>query len=195
MRRLLTAAVPLTAVVAANLAFVLLGSSFDYPDVLTQDPTDVLRRFHADGSIAWEFALLALGAALLAPASFVLTGNRAVRVTGTAAAVVQTLGLLRWPLLVPGLSPDDPADVRTFEALNLWLGTVVGETGGYVLTAAWTVLVLKALKPGRVSTVVGGLAAAGILAGVVGAGEVNFIGYVLWSGWLLALAYSVSRRA
>ncbi len=196
--RVLAFAVLVSAVVAANLAFVLLGGSFDYPDVLTQDSTDVLRRFHANPAVAWEFVLLAVSAALLAPAA-VLTARLAggapvARAVGVAAAVVQVVGLLRWPLLVPGLSPDVPADVERFELLNTVLGNVIGEAGGYLLTAAWTVLVVRALRPGRLSAAVALVSAAGILGGVVGLGEVNFVGYVVWSGWVLWLAVWILVR-
>ena len=75
---------------------------------------------------------------------------------GIAAAAVQVIGLARWPLLVPGFAADasssDPtvaAGARdTFLLAHRVLGTVVGETFGYLLTAAWTLLVLVALGRG-----------------------------------------------
>ncbi|MEU5692928.1 DUF4386 domain-containing protein [Actinosynnema sp. NPDC020468] len=196
-----TAAVLVTAVVAVNTAFTLLGTSFDYPAVLAQDPTDVLRRFHENPAVAWQFALLALSAALLAPAALLTSrlagGARAAALTGVAAAVVQVIGLLRWPLLVPSLDPADPADVHTFTVLNTVLGNGIGEIGGYLLTAAWTVLTVRALRPGLLNTALAYLAAAGIATGVaIGvewASKVNFAGYVAWSLWLLWLAVLVVR--
>ncbi|GAA3893031.1 hypothetical protein GCM10022243_67520 [Saccharothrix violaceirubra] len=190
--RVPTALVAVTAVVAANAAFVLLGASFDYPDVLGHDSAEALRAFRANPAIAWQFALLALSAALLAPVA-VLTarlagGAREALVVGCAAAVVQVVGLLRWPLIATGLSPDDPADVHLFEQLNRILGGAVGETGGYLLTALWTVLIVRRLRPGRWSTALALVSAAGILGGVVGLDKVNFVGYVLWSAWLLWFA-------
>ena len=72
---------------------------------------------------------------------------------GIAAAVVQVIGLLRWPLLVPGYAADaasaDPATAAaardSFAMAHAILGHLIGETFGYVLTAAWTLLVLAAL--------------------------------------------------
>jgi hypothetical protein len=121
---------------------------------------------------------------------------------GVAAAAVQVVGLLRWPLLVPGWAAtaagDDPvaaaAAVQTFDTANRVLGTTVGETGGYLLAAAWTALVLAALGTaiaGRVFRAVGAVSAALILLGVASplglplVDLLNFAGYVLWSGWLV----------
>lgn len=47
---------------------------------------------------------------------------------GIIAAVVQVVGLLRWPLMVPSLAAR--GDTETFELLHMILGTVVGETLG-----------------------------------------------------------------
>ena len=62
---------------------------------------------------------------------------------GVAAATVQVVGLLRWPLLVPGWAAENSVDA--FATANRLLGTLVGETFGYLLTALWTGLVLGAL--------------------------------------------------
>ena len=53
---------------------------------------------------------------------------------GIAAAVVQVIGLMRWPLIVPSLADSDDTDA--FDTVHTVLGTVVGETFGYLLTAA-----------------------------------------------------------
>jgi hypothetical protein len=69
------------------------------------------------------------------------------------AAAVQVIGLSRWVLLVPGISSDatDPSKTagahHTFELVHTWLGTVLGETIGYALTATFTVLVAHAIAP------------------------------------------------
>lgn len=99
------------ATVAANAAFVGLGSTFEYPDVLQKPTPEILELFLSTQSstMAW-FAMLALGAALLAPASVLLArqfDGAAARWSGrlgVAAAVVQVIGLSRWFLIVPGLA-------------------------------------------------------------------------------------------
>lgn len=184
MNRKITAALLITAAVLTNLAFTALGTVFDYPDVLKEPTGDILASF---GRLSRRTAM-----------------RRAVPV-GVAAAVVQVVGLARWPLLVPGYAADaassDPvvaaAAQDSFHTAHRLLGTVIGETGGYLLTAAWTLLVLVALGrtfAGRWFTVLGALSAVLIAAGVLSplnlalVDTANFIGYVLWSVWLVAFA-------
>src|SRR5215210_3504308 len=104
-----TAALMITAAVLLNVAFTGLGSVFDYPDVLKQPAGDVLGSFRdSQGAVTAWFLVLALGAAMLAPVAVGvgrLSASRTMRwavPVGIAAAVVQVMGLLRWPLLVPG---------------------------------------------------------------------------------------------
>ena len=81
------------------------------------------------------------------------------------------------------------------------LGKAIGETLGYALTATFTVLVVIALRrtvlPGWLAFV--GYAAAALIAtGVVipvveAASLTNFVGYVAWCAWLLAVAVVLFR--
>jgi hypothetical protein len=159
---------------------------------------------------------MALSAALFAPIAIGvgrLSQHRAMRIAvpvGIAAAVVQVIGLARWPLLVPRFAADatssDPemaASARAaFELAHHVLGTFVGETLGYLLTAAWTVLVLVALGrafAGWWFTSLGGLSALLIFVGVFSplglpaVDSANFVGYVAWSLWLIVFAVLLLR--
>jgi len=128
---------------------------------------------------------------------------------GIAAAVVQVAGLQRWITIVPGISEQalDPGSQAASESAFLFwhrlLGTAIGETVGYALTAAFTVLVVIAfdrrLLP-RWLVVLGGVAAILIATGVVipvvsGASLTNFAGYVLWCVWLLVVAGFLIKAA
>jgi hypothetical protein len=205
MNAKLTACLLILAAVLANVAFTALGSIFNYPDVLDEPAGKVLAAFRADeGAISAWFGVLALSAALLAPVAVGvgrLSSQRAMRIAvpvGIAAAVVQVIGLMRWPLLVPGYAAD--GDAGAFRTASDILGTAIGETLGYLLTATWTALVIVALGrryAGRWFQALG-LASAGlILAGVLSPlglpviDAANFIGYVLWSLWLIAFAVVV----
>lgn len=207
-----TAALMVVAAVLVNVAFTGLGAVFDYPDVLKQPADEVLAAFRASQfSVTAGFLALALGAAMLAPVAVGvgrLSGSRAMRwavPVGIAAAAVQVVGLLRWPLLVPGWAAtaagDDPAAAaaarEAFGTANRVLGTLIGETGGYVFTAAWTGLVLAALGAafaGRLFVALGAVSAVLILAGVASplglplVDTANFVAYILWSGWLVIFA-------
>jgi hypothetical protein len=204
----LTAVLLILAAVLANLAFTALGSIFNYPDVLDEPARSVLADFRAhEGEVSTWFTVLALSAALMAPIAIgvgKLSGERAMRIAvpvGIAAAVVQVIGLARWPILVPGYAADGNADA--FSTASDILGTAIGETVGYLLTATWTALVIVALGrrfAGRWFTVLGGAAAALVLVGVVspldlpGVDTANFFGYVLWSLWLIAFGVVVLVR-
>ncbi len=197
------------AVVLANVAFLGLGSVFDYPDILQEDADEILAAFRNDeGTIIALFVILAVSAALLAPIAILLgrlAGNELGRWSiwvGIAAAVVQVIGLSRWALIVPFLA--DREDTDAFETVHTVLGTVVGETLGYLLTATWTVLIIYALGQrlaGRWFTYVGLAAAALIALGVLvpldvpGTDFANFAGYILWSIWLVAFAVLIWRRS
>jgi hypothetical protein len=218
MNRKITACLLIVAAILTNVAFTVLGTVFDYPDVLKKPVDEILTAFRADqGTIVGWFTVLALSAALFAPIAVGagrLSRSAAMRSAvpvGIAAAIVQVAGLSRWPLLVPGFAADaastDPAVAAGardhFETAHQVLGTLIGETLGYALTAAWTILVLVAVGrtlAGRWFTVLGGLSAVLIAAGVVsplqapGVDLANFIGYVLWSGWLVAFAVLLLRR-
>jgi hypothetical protein len=152
--------------------------------------------------------VLVIGAALLAPIAVLLgrlagtrRRGRVVAALGAAAALVQVIGLSRWLVLVPRFSDDalDPArraDAHGhFELAHSWLGHGVGETLGYALTAAFTIAVVGALAGTPRWLRVGGCTAAGLVAtgvlvplGVDLASLTNFVGYLLWTAWLVCLA-------
>ena len=117
-----------------------------------------LDKLNAGRRISGWFLALIVSAALLAPVGILLgrIAGRRLRpwISGVAiaAATVQVIGLSRWVLLVPGISDNATVPALTadahqiFEQLHFWLGTIIGETIGYTLTATFTVLVVVALN-------------------------------------------------
>ena len=114
----------------------------------------------------------------------------------------------------PAVEEDSPTSPPVYDGASLWvsaptavhtvLGTVVGETLGYLLTATRTVLIIYALGQrlaGRWFTYLGLLAAGLIALGVLvpldvpGTDFANFAGYILWSIWLVVFATLVWRRS
>jgi hypothetical protein len=205
-----------------NAFFALLGRLFDYPGVLRSTPGEVLRRFSAGGvALKYVWYGFMLTAVLLAPLA-VLLGQilrsdeleivPVATTIGVLAAVVQFLGLARWPFLVPALAraherPDASPAARdaaaaTFDAFNRYLGVAVGECLGYLLTGAWTILVSIAML--QSSTFDAWLGWTGIAIGaLLVVGSLEFVGrfeetgwpvaetlvpvaYVAWSVWLVA---------
>jgi hypothetical protein len=218
----LTGLVLIAMPLAFNSLFALLGVRFDYPDILRRPTGEVLARFRDGGTglvlLWWAFALSALAFAPLVVLVSQAIGDAdgtllAVGTTvGVLAAIVQFLGLIRWPFLVPylarvddepGISPArrEAVDV-VFQAFNRYLGVAVGEHLGYALTGAWSVLTGAALT--QTAAVPSWLGVAGILVGAilmlcslefVGrfepagwelAGAVTPYAYIAWSLWLIA---------
>ena len=215
---LLLIAVPL----AFNAAFALLAARFDYPDILRRPTAEVLSKFRAGGTPLvltwWAFALTAL---LMVPLVVLLSSAiddadatlLAVATTvGVLAALVQFLGLVRWPFLVPYLARTDADPDATparreavdvvFQSFNRYLGVAVGEHLGYGLTGAWTTLTGIALTQTTAAP-----SWAGVLGIVIGpvlmlcslefvgrhepagwklAERLTPIAYIAWSLWLVA---------
>jgi hypothetical protein len=221
---LVTAVLLIVAPIAFNLAFFELGRVFDYPNILRKEPDEILRRFAAGGSgllVRWQVLLIsALGMLPLAVLLAVLLGAPPALtalsiVVGAAAALVQALGLVRWPFAVPELArrylaaegPDADATRRTIEVvfatLHRLLGVGIGEHLGYLLTGLWTLLLAvsilaTAVLPGWLG-VIGLPIGVALLIGTlefVGpnekdgwplAGTIVPIAYIAWSVWLVAL--------
>ena len=188
--------------VAFTVLFAVLGAIFDYRDVLRRPTTEVLAAFRAGGSrlvtVWWAFAMSAvlfapvavLVSSLLRAADAALVATATV--VGVLAALVQFLGLVRWPFLVPYLAREaegatparsEAIDV-VFQSFHRYLGVAVGEHLGYLFTGAWTVLVGVAVLH------VGGpgwLGVPGIVIGaVLAACSLEFVGPSERSGWRIA---------
>ena len=150
------------AAALAIAGFTALGSIFDYPQILKAPTPEILDSYRENQTaITGWFLALVISAALLAPIGVLLgriTGGilgKWITGVGIAAATVQVIGLSRWVLLIPGISDDATVPARTegahrtFEQLHFWLGTILGETVGYALTATFTVLVVIAFSLGE----------------------------------------------
>ncbi|SFS07785.1 protein of unknown function [Microbacterium sp. cf046] len=191
--------------IAFNVAFAALAARFAYPDILRRPTAEILERFRAGGSslvlLWWSFAMTAvLLAPLAALVSASLSGADAALlstalVVGVLAALVQFLGLIRWPFLVPFLARAD-ADPETtpaqrdaidivFQSFNRYLGVAVGEHLAYLLSGAWTVLVGVAIT--QSTAVPGWIGVVGIVVGAVLAlCSFEFVGRFEERGWRLA---------
>jgi hypothetical protein len=205
--------------------FTLLQMSFDYPDILRAPTDTILRQFQAGGSalIAMWYGLM-FSAVLFVPLTVLLHKILAqenppflgVATTfGVIAGVVQFLGLIRWPFLVPYLAQTylDPtsspatreAVMVVFQTFNHYAGVGVGEHLGYLFTSVWTVLIsLAMLKSPLFKPWVGWLGivpAIGIFSGILeqvgfqAAAEINAISYIVWSVWLIISGIFILRSS
>ena len=221
---LVAAALLIAVPVSFNVAFFELGRTFDYPNILRQPADVILRRFDAGGTglvLRWQFLLASAMAMLplVALVAVALAASPELTVTGvvigSAAALVQALGLVRWPFAVPELArryvaadgPDgsttrDAIEVE-FATLHRLLGVGIGEHLGYVLTGAWTIIIAASVAttdvlPQWLGWLGVPIGAALLISSLefVGpnerkgwpvAGIIVPIAYIAWSLWLIAL--------
>jgi Domain of unknown function (DUF4386) len=222
--RQVTAALLIVVPVLFNVAFFELGRAFDYPAILRREPDEILRRFAAGGAgLLLRWHLLFLSALAMLPIAVLLAVvldagpalTALTMVVGVVAALVQGVGLARWPFAVPELArrylaaegPDGEATRQsvevTFAVLHRYLGVGIGEHLGYLATGLWTILVAISIATGTVVPVwlaiVGAVVGVALLIGTlefVGANEPDGwalagtivpIAYIAWSIWLVVL--------
>ena len=149
------------------IPYTILTITFEYPDILRKDTSEILTRFDETGSsLIWTWFAFALGGITLIPA-YILIGqkfenkSRLVRIAtniGVIGLVVQMIGLLRWTFVVPVLAKSfvetkneamKASAVMSFNTIHQYGGVVLGEHMGQLFTIIWTVLlsvVLDKLK-------------------------------------------------
>jgi len=191
--------------VVYNVLYTMLARSFDYPDILRRPTAEVLERFAAGGSRLiltwWGFAMSAV---LLVPTAVLVSATLAdanptvlalATTIGVLAALVQFLGLIRWPFAVPHLAraiadPDATPGTRdavdlVFQTINRYLGVAVGEHLGYLFTGVWTGLVGVAIVQSEALHSAFGIVGL-VLAPLFVVSAFEFVGSFEDRGWKLA---------
>jgi Domain of unknown function (DUF4386) len=222
--RQVTAIISIAVPIMFNVAFFELGRAFDYPAILRRPADEILRRFAAGGAgLLLRWHLLFLSALAMLPMAVLLAVvldagpvlTPLTMVVGIVAALVQAVGLARWPFAVPEMArryvaaegADAEATRRSvevvFAVLHRYLGVGIGEHLGYLATGFWTMLVAASIFAG--GSLPAWLAIAGLVIGLallvgtlefVGpnepdgwelAGTIVPIAYIAWSVWLILL--------
>jgi hypothetical protein len=215
--RTLTALLLIVTPVLFMAAFTLLQINFEYPDILRQPAVTVMEKFSAGGAglIANWYAMV-VSSVLFIPIALLLhpyltredTPYMVIATAfGVIAGVVQMLGFIRWPFLVPTLASTylDPASSEatraaievTFSAFNQYAGVGVGEHLGYLFTALWSIMISLAMPKSKIFSAwlgwMGILSALGILVGILEPAGVPFVGlvnamaYIVWALWVILL--------
>jgi hypothetical protein len=219
--RLWTGALLIATPVLFMVAFTLLQINFEYPDILRQPAVMVMEKFMAGGSgLIATWYLMVVAASLFIPIAVLLHPYLArddtpympvATALGVTAGIVQMLGFVRWPFMVPWLAttyvnPTSTEAMRaavevTFNAFNQYAGLGVGEHLGYLFTSLWTILIALAMPKSKIFSAwqgwLGVALALGILlgtlepAGVPFAGAINAIAYSLWALWLVMVGVTL----
>ena len=141
------------------IPYTMLTIIFEYPDILRQDTSVILHKFHDGGSeLIWTWFAFAMTGIPLLPA-FILLGQKLENKTASArlattlgviGLIVQIVGLLRWTFVVPVLAEtfvnatDDStkaATILAFKTIHQFAGVLLGEHLGQLFSIAWTVLI------------------------------------------------------
>lgn len=224
-----TAILLILGAILVNIPFTLLSMNFDYPDILREPAGEILERFASGGpSLVWTWLAFAwvglpilVGVLLLPKAMEDDTPiSRVALFFGAVGALVQMVGLLRWPFVVSVLARlytapqasevSKEAVAAVFQAVHQYGGVVLGEHVGQTFTILWMILVSLSLL--RSSLFPRWLPATGIAAALVYAlaqGELlatampgfpvwdmaGLLGSLLWLAWLIALGFLLLRAA
>lgn len=134
-------------------------------------------------------------------------------VFGLLAALTNILGFVRWVFIVPHLASTyvDPASSETtrdatmvaFDVFHLYAGYSIGEHLGFIFTGIWVGLLgLAMAQSAIIKPWIGYLGVASALlimfgsleaAGIQAAADVNVIGFLIWSVWLILVGVFLIR--
>ena len=141
------------------IPYTILTITFEYPDILRQDPGIILTRFHDGGSSLiftwWTFAMLGLPLLI----AYILIGQKLenklgfikwVTTLGIISIIVQLIGLLRWVFVIPVIANSyvstidaaaKTAAISSFQTVHQFGGVLLGEHIGQLFTIVWTILI------------------------------------------------------
>jgi Domain of unknown function (DUF4386) len=212
-------------VVLLFAGFTILGVVFDFPDVLRQPAAERLALFVAHQRVVqptyWLLAMTGFSQIFIAGFLYraLRDRDRAVAlfalIFGILCGILQTLGFIRWAILIPylaqkmaaaGASGPTVETVGLLEgAFNHYAGMAVGEHVANLCLGFWTTLTGVALLRDRLADrrlgwagAVLGLVAGSLAFEQLGIAPVLFgavvdYGFPAWAVWLLVLAVSLLR--
>ena len=146
------------------IPYTILTITFEYPDILRQDVSVILTKFHEGGSpLIFTWFLFSLLGLPFIPA-YVFIGQklenkikfvRWVTTIGVISVIVQMVGLLRWTFVVPVLANNfvtslsevsKEANKVAFQTIHQFGGVLLGEHLGQLFTIILTVMMCYAFN-------------------------------------------------
>lgn len=214
------AALLLLEVIAVLIPFFVLGSVFDFPDILRQPAAKAFALFQQNkGIIVPTYYLFLVSALLYFPlASLLKTRFRStvkneawldiMYVAGIATGVFQAIGFSRWIIAMPFLTEQYVNGNQTetigllYEWINRFVGTTVGEHLGFLAMGFWMMALSFAIQGSKwfktAGAVIGLLLIASTLEHFGGSSApifatLNVIANVFWSIWMVIFAIQLFK--
>ncbi|MFY8037416.1 MAG: DUF4386 domain-containing protein [Cyclobacteriaceae bacterium] len=157
--------------IAQLFAIAVLGSHFEFPDILRQPASVALKLFHQNQAIIVPAYYVFMVSSILYLPITALIKTRAQSIStnqlwinlfqfsGIATAIFQVIGFCRWIIVLPFLS-DTYFDKNTsdsvkqmieliYETLNHYAGMTIGEHLGFIAMGCWTFALTKVVDMGK----------------------------------------------
>lgn len=148
-------------VVMLFAGFSILAEVFAFPDILRASSAERLALFAENSAIIvptyYMLTFTGITQILIAALIFHLFRKKSLVLSlatlfGVLCGVFQTLGFIRWPVLIPFLAQAQDASPETIAlveaAFNHYAGMAIGEHLGFLMQAAWTFLLGVAILRG-----------------------------------------------
>jgi Domain of unknown function (DUF4386) len=163
-----TAFVLIAEIVTVTVPVAILGSKFNFPDILRQPAANAFVLFRQNQAfILVGYYVFLISALLFIPLSYLLrdifkesvaqSASQVLVGCGIATTLFQALGFVRWIFTMPYLTesyfgnPENQAAVTiVYETLNRYAGMSIGEHLGFLAMGSWTIclgiIILKHVK-------------------------------------------------
>jgi hypothetical protein len=211
----------LLEVLSVLIPFFILGSVFEFPDILRQPAAKAFALFHQNQAVIVPTYYVFLVSALLYFPLGVFLKNQWLQetksavwldlmyVSAIATGIFQAIGFSRWVIAMPFLSAQyqQGAHLETitvlYEWINRFVGTTVGEHLGFLAMGFWMIALSVAIpnKPWfkTAGTIIGLLLMLSTLEHFGGPTApifalVNILANVCWSVWMLVLAVQLFKK-
>ena len=144
--------------VTVTIPVIILGSKFDFPDILRQPASKAFELFQANqSSVILGYYIFLISSLIYIPLSYSLRETlfkpnlkpllELLTGLGITTAIFQTIGFVRWIFVMPFLTEryfTDPQSKNTitliYDFVNRYAGMSIGEHLGFLAMGSWTLV-------------------------------------------------------